>query len=145
MKLIKVGLVIAMAMTLSASDLIIKSSKYSVSKTINNIQQIVQSKGMNVFGIVNHQAGAKKVGLKMPQAQVIIFGNPKLGTMLMKKDIKVALDLPLKILVYKNKSKQTKIEYINPMKYSNRYDLKGFPLLNKMTKVLNMITTKAGN
>ena len=145
MKLMKIVTVLAIAMTLNAGDFIIKSSQHSVSKTIKNIERIVKSKGMNVFGIINHQAGAKKVGLKMRQAQVIIFGNPKLGTKLMQKDIKAALDLPLKILVYENEYKQTRIEYVNPMEYGNRYALKGVALLNKMTKALDKITTKAGN
>ena len=130
--------------TLNAGDFIIKTSNNSVSNTIANIKKIVKSKGMSVFGVVNHQANAKSVGLKMPEAQVIIFGNPKLGTKIMKKDIRAALDLPIKILVYKDKNGHTKIEYLNPKALGNRYNLKGFPVLNKMSHALDAITSKAG-
>jgi uncharacterized protein (DUF302 family) len=130
--------------TLNAGDFIIKTSNNSVSGTVANIKKIVKSKGMGVFGIVNHQANAKKVGLKMPEAQVIIFGNPKLGTKIMQKDIRAALDLPIKILVYKSSNGSTKMEYLNPKALGKRYNLKGFPVLTKMSNALDAITTKAG-
>ena len=129
---------------LNAGDYIIKDSKNSVDVTVEKIQTIVKSKGMGVFGIVDHRANAKKVGADMPEAKVIIFGNPKLGTRIMQRDIKAALDLPIKVLVYKDYSGKTKIEYLDPKALEKRYSLESCTVLEKMTKALDAITTKAG-
>lgn len=143
MKIKVLLLSLLVSMSLSAGDLIIKDSKSSVDSTVEKIQTIVKSKGMGVFGVVDHQASAKKVGLDMPEAKVIIFGNPKLGTLIMQKDIQAALDLPIKILVYADDMGKTKIQYLNPKALEKRYDLKGFGALDTMSKALDGITTKA--
>lgn len=75
------------------------SSQYDFNTTVQKIISGVQSKGMTVFGAVDHTAAAKQVGLTMQPATVIVFGNPKAGTPLMVKDPKFALQLPLKVLV----------------------------------------------
>jgi len=124
---------------------IVKRSDYSVDITVNNIFKIVKSKGMKVFGVIDHQNGAKKAGLQMNQAKIIIFGNPKIGTRLMQKDMRVAIELPIKVLVYEDINGQTQLEYLNPMVLGSRYNLKGSPLLEKMTIALDMITNKARN
>ena len=132
------------ALGLNAGDYIIKDSKNSVDDTVMKIEKIVKSKGMGVFGIVDHRANAKTVGQDMPEAKVIIFGNPKLGTRIMQRDIKAALDLPIKVLVYADYSGKTKIEYLDPKVLEKRYSLESCVVLEKMTKALDAITTKAG-
>ncbi len=129
---------------LNAGDYIIKDSKNSVDKTIQKIQNIVQSKGMKVFGIIDHKANAKKVGYDMLKAKVIIFGNPKLGTRIMLRDIHAAIALPIRVLVYKDYNNKVKIEYLNPKVLEKRFDLQGCGVIPKMEKALDMITTKAG-
>ncbi len=130
---------------LNAGEYIIKNSKYSVDKTIKNIEKIVKSKGMNVFGIIDHKANAQKVGYDMLEAKVIIFGNPKMGTRIMLRDIRAAIDLPIRILVYKDYNDQVKIEYLNPDILKKRFKLQGCAVIPKMKNVLDQITTKAGN
>ncbi len=132
------------SMALNAGDYIIKSSKNSVNDTITKIEKIVKAKGMGVFGVVDHRANAKKVGLDMTEAKVIIFGNPKLGTRIMQRDIKAGLDLPIKILVYRDYDGNTKIEYLDPKALEKRFDLGGCSVIPTMTKALDKITTKAG-
>ncbi len=129
---------------LNAGDYIIKDSKNSVDKTIQKIQNILKSKGMQVFGIIDHKANAKKVGYDMLKAKVIIFGNAKLGTRIMLRDIHAAIALPIRVLVYKDYSNKVKIEYLNPKALEKRFDLKGCGVIPKMEKALDMITTKAG-
>ena len=67
--------------------------------TVANISATLESKGMTIFTIIDHQEAAKQAGLDMQPAKVIIFGNPKAGTPLMQKDPRLALQLPMKILV----------------------------------------------
>lgn len=75
------------------------TSQYSFDDTVARLTQAVQSKGMTVFATIDHQDAAKKVGLTMQPAKVIIFGTPKAGTPLMIKDPELALQLPLRVLV----------------------------------------------
>ncbi|CAA6814132.1 MAG: Unknown protein [uncultured Sulfurovum sp.] len=130
---------------LLASDLIVKTGELSVDDTITKIETIVTSKakeGLGVFTIIDHKKGADKVKMALSDTKVIIFGNPKLGTKLMQKDPLVALDLPLKVLVYAEDN-QTKIVYRDPIKWSEKFDLKACKMVDKMVKALNGITTAA--
>lgn len=77
------------------------ASNYGHQETIERLQDAIQSKGMTVFSLIDHQAAAKQQGLQMQPATVIIYGNPKAGTPLMVKDPAFALSLPLKVLVTK--------------------------------------------
>ncbi|MDY3307012.1 DUF302 domain-containing protein [Psychrobacter sanguinis] len=74
-------------------------SKYSFNETVERLKAAINSKGMTVFAEIDHKKAAKKAGLEMQPATVIVFGNPKAGTPLMKKDPSFALQLPPKVLV----------------------------------------------
>ena len=74
-------------------------SKYSVSETIDRLEKIFQQKGIKLFCVIDHSGEAEAIGLEMPPTKVLIFGNAKAGTPLMKAAPSTALDLPLKILV----------------------------------------------
>ena len=129
---------------INANDLIVKSSTLSVDNAIAKIENGVKAhKGMGVFTIIDHQAGAKKAGLKMNEEKVILFGNPKLGTLLMSRDPQAGLDLPLRVLVYSDKDKKTKIVYRDPKEWKNGFALEGCKLIDKMIKVLDTLTTEA--
>ncbi|CAA6803363.1 MAG: Unknown protein [uncultured Sulfurovum sp.] len=130
---------------LSASDLIIKTGELGVDETIAKIEKIVESKakiGLGVFTIIDHKKGADKVEMELAKTKVIIFGNPKLGTKLMQKDPLVALDLPMKVLVYSEDNK-TKIVYRDPVKWRENFNLKDCKVIDKMTKAMDGITTAA--
>lgn len=75
------------------------SSHYDFEKTVERLKAAIDSKGMTLFAEIDHNAAAKEAGLEMQPATVLIFGNPKAGTPLMKKDPLFALQLPLKVLV----------------------------------------------
>jgi len=136
-------LVMACGISLFANDIIIKESHYSVSKTIENIKNIVTKKGLSVFTVVNHQANAKGVGMRMRESELIIFGNPKIGTKLMQENILVGLDLPMKILVYRDGDKKVKLAYRNGTWLKNKHALKNNKLTSKVDNALNNITDKA--
>lgn len=125
------------------ADIIKKISPYSVSDTMNKFEAIVKKKGLGVFGRVNHQRNAQKVGMEMGEAEVLIFGNPKMGTTLMQKDIAVALDLPLKVVVYRGKDDKVYIAYRSPKTLKTDYDLGDHPALKKATGALDNLTSAA--
>jgi Domain of unknown function DUF302 len=73
-------------------------SNHSVDETVDRLKNILQSKEITLFAVIDHSGEAAKVGLKMPPTKLLIFGNPKGGTPLMLAAPTIALDLPLKIL-----------------------------------------------
>ena len=128
---------------LFSNDIIVKPSDYSVDETIENIKKIVKAKGFGVFAVINHQGNAKMVDMKLNESKVIIFGNPKLGTQLMQEDITVALDLPLRVLVFKDDTDQVKVAYRDGSWIKDHHVLASDELTNKVNKGLDKITDKA--
>jgi uncharacterized protein (DUF302 family) len=82
------------------AETITQSSPKSVVETMDALQAAVEGAGATVFARVDHGAGAMKVNLDLPEAQLLIFGNPALGTPAMQADIHAGLQLPLKVMVY---------------------------------------------
>jgi uncharacterized protein (DUF302 family) len=79
--------------------IVIRPSNHSVDETVDKLKNILQSKGVTLFALVDHSGEAEKVGMKMLPTKLLIFGNPKAGTPLMLAVPSIAIDLPLKILV----------------------------------------------
>ena len=128
-----------LGMTLYASDLVQMKSSIGVDACVDAMQKTIYSKkGFGVFAVIDHRKNAQKVGLDLPAQKVIIFGNPKAGTMLMKADAQIGYDLPLRIMV-RQSGKQTVIEYRDPLVYSDNYHINKSPLPQKMHKLLGII------
>ena len=140
----KVLLIAAMGLSLFANDIIIKNSQQTVERTMDKLQNIVNKKGFTVFAVINHQLGADKVRMKMSPSEEIIFGNPKMGTALMQENMVAGLDLPVRVLVFQDKSLKTKIAYRDGTWLSTEHNLTKQKLINKMNFVLDNITTEAG-
>ena len=142
-KIILSTMIVTAAVMLNASEYVVKTGVLSVNDTIAKIEKIVGSKkGLGVFTIIDHKKGADKVGLALDETKVILFGNPKMGTKLMQKDPLTALDLPIRVLVYSKEGK-TQIVYRDPQEWSTHFTLEGCKMVEKMTKALDAITTKA--
>jgi len=125
-------------------DMITKQSPYSVAKTLDRLSAIMEKKGITVFTRVDHAAGAKKVGLTLRPAQVLIFGNPKLGTPLMNAEPKIGLDLPLKALAWEDSSGKVWLGYTKPSELKDRYDVEGVDkVFKKITGALDKLTSAA--
>ncbi|MEA1983361.1 MAG: DUF302 domain-containing protein [Campylobacterota bacterium] len=130
-------------LVLMANDIIVKESCVDVSTTANNIKKIVQKKDLSVFAIINHSGNAKMVDMKLNESKMVIFGNPRLGTSLMQQDMKVGLDLPLRILVYKDSDGKVKMAYRDGSWLENRHILNAPKKVAKVNKAMDMFTTKA--
>jgi len=126
-----------------SNDIIKKSSTHSVKDTMDKLEKIVNKQGLTVFARVDHRAGAKKVGLDMNDAELLIFGNPKMGTAIMKFDTAAGLDLPLRVLVYADKKGKTWLSYHNPQSLRNYYDVAKSPALVMAEGALGKLTSKA--
>jgi uncharacterized protein (DUF302 family) len=88
-----------------------KRSNYSVDETLERLRSTLQAKGVTIFAIVDHSGEAEKVGLKMPPTKLVIFGSPKAGTPLMLAAPSIAIDLPLKILIWKDAQGKVWVSY----------------------------------
>jgi len=140
----KLLVVVALGASLLGNDIIVKESCLSVSETANNIKNIVSSKGLSVFAIINHSGNAKMVNMKLNESKMVIFGNPKLGTALMQQDMRVGLDLPLRVLVYRDTDGKVKMAYRDGSWLANKHILHAPEKVVKVNKGMDKITTKAG-
>ena len=75
----------------------------SVSETLERLRETVREKGLQEFALIDHSGAAQQAGLEMQEAKLLIFGSPRAGTPLMVASPLLALDLPLKVLVWLNR------------------------------------------
>ena len=90
------------------------ASHYSVDETVERVNDLLQSKGITLFSLIDHSGEAEKVGVKILPTKLLIFGNPKHGTPVMLAAPSIAIDLPLKILVWEDTAGKTRISYNSP-------------------------------
>jgi uncharacterized protein (DUF302 family) len=86
-------------------------SHRSVDQTVEKLQEILRSRGVTLFALIDHSGEAEKVGMKMPPTKLAIFGNPKTGTPMMLAAPGIAIDLPLKILVWEDAQGEVWVSY----------------------------------
>jgi uncharacterized protein (DUF302 family) len=99
------------------------SSAYSVRETITRLEALVLARGMSIQARIDHSGDAAKVGLKMQPAELLIFGNPKAGTPLMIAAPTVALDLPLKALVWEDAGGKVRLSFNSPEYLRQRHNV----------------------
>jgi uncharacterized protein (DUF302 family) len=90
------------SLMLQGNGIINTPSNHSVDQTVEKLRQILEAKGVTLFAVVDHSGEAEKVGMKMLPTKLLIFGSPKAGTPIMLAVPSIALDLPLKILVWED-------------------------------------------
>lgn len=98
-------------------------SNHSVDETVEKLKGLLQAKGVALFAMVDHSGEAEKVGMKMPPTKLLIFGNPKAGTPLMLATPSIAIDLPLKILVWEDAARKVWVSYNSPEYLRERHGL----------------------
>lgn len=111
--------------SLNTSSLISIKSAHDVSTTADRLESILKSKGMNVFARIDHAAGAKKAEMELRPTELVIFGNPKVGTPLMKCNQSIAIDLPQKALIWQDKDDNVWLGYNDPDYLAKRHSLAG--------------------
>jgi uncharacterized protein (DUF302 family) len=108
---------------MSADGLITLLSSYAPKETMNRLETEVKAKGLTVFARIDHAAGATEVGLSLLPTELLIFGNAKGGTPLMKSVQTIGIDLPLKALVWQDASGNTWLSYNGPHWLARRHGL----------------------
>ena len=98
-----------------------KPCNHSVEQTVEKLKNILQSRGVTLFALVDHSGEAEKAGMHMRPTKLLIFGNPKAGTPLMLGAPSSAIDLPLKILVWQDTQGKVWISYNSPTYLQERH------------------------
>lgn len=112
------------SMTAQASEhLITVPSNYSVTETADRFEQVLQQKGIHLFARIDHAKNAEQVNLSLRPSQVLISGNPSVGTKLMQCKQSVAIDLPLKVHVYQDEANKVWLSYYSPANLQQRHKI----------------------
>ncbi|HVP45634.1 MAG TPA: DUF302 domain-containing protein [Bryobacteraceae bacterium] len=118
------------------------SSRHSVDQTVQKFEEILQAKGVKLFALIDHSGEAEKAGMHMRPTKLLIFGNPKAGTPLMIASPSIAIDLPLKALVWEDANAQVWISYNSSAYLQARHKLPP-QLLQNIAVVEAMAATAA--
>lgn len=105
----------------SQAGLIHLASRHSVEDTLQRLSSLLRDHGVMVFALVDHSGEAEKAGLQMRPTKLLIFGSPKAGTPLMQATPTVAIDLPLKALIWEDESGKVWLTYNDPEYLQRRH------------------------
>jgi uncharacterized protein (DUF302 family) len=105
------------------TGIINKSTNLSVQQALVKLQAILQAKGVPIFALIDHSGEAAKVGMEMRPTKLVIFGNPTGGTPLMLAAPSIAIDLPIKILIWEDGEGKVWLSYNSPEYLAERHNL----------------------
>ena len=130
--------------TIHASELVKKMSPYDVQTTMDRLANAIEGAGAKIFARVDHAAGAESIDAELRPNQMILFGNPKIGTPIMQQNPAAGLDLPIRVVVYSNATGNTVVSYHAPTRIADDHridpELKPFIV---MSGALDKLTNAA--
>ena len=142
--LILMSLLVFAMPTLANDYLITLQSQHSVAETAEKFAQLAEEKGLRIFARIDHAKNAAGVDLTLKPSQVILFGNPNAGTVLMQCAATVAIDLPQKVLVWEDHEGKVWLAYPNPAFLKELHTIEGCDsVLEKITGLLAMLAGAA--
>lgn len=131
---------------MAAEGVITIQSNFDVDETANRMERILKEKGMTVFNRIKHSEGARSVGIELRDTELLIFGNPKVGSPLMNCQQIIAIDLPQKALIWKDNTDVVHISYNDPRYLQSRHNVSGCEeVFTKVGKALAGITQAASS
>jgi len=129
---------------LADNGLVSKKSKHSAVQTIDRLEALLKKKGINVVARVSHTKNAEGVGIEIRPTELIIFGNPKLGSNMFTSNQLAGIDLPMKALAWEDDKGQVWITYNDPAYIATRHGIKDREeVVKKMSGALENLTSKA--
>lgn len=120
-------------------------SAHSVSSTVDRLIAALGKRGTKLFARIDHAAGARNAGLELADEELVIFGDPRVGTLLMQADASVGYELPLRLLIW-DADGQTMIGYRRPTELRDDFALgEQLEILRRMENLLEQITAETGH
>jgi uncharacterized protein (DUF302 family) len=124
---------------------IVKRSASGYVETVGLLVAAVGRRGLTVFARIDHAAGAREVGLELADEEVVVFGSPRSGTPLMQSDRRVGIELPLRILIWRD-GEDVLLGYRDPRELSDAYDVgEHQPTLEQMATLLEQLVAEAAS
>lgn len=137
-------LLFAFTQSALADTLVTIESKHSVKDTLDRLTATLDKRGIKPVARVDHAAGAKAVGMELPPTELLIFGNPRLGTPLMQSNPEIGVDLPMKVLAWQDKDGKVWVAYTAPDALKARHGITDRDeVFDKMTAALQGLTKAA--
>lgn len=138
---------IALVPVISTADengIVNKQSHFSVKVTLDRLENALRKKGITIVTRWSHHTGAKKAGIPLRPTELLIFGNPKLGSHFFTSEQTAGIDLPMKALAWKDEKGQVWLTYNDPTYIANRHGIDNRPaIVKKMTGALNKLSNVA--
>ena len=107
----------------SSDGMIDVKSSYGAEETGDRLERVLDEKGMTLFNRVKHSEAAEDVGVELRDTELFIFGNPNVGSPLMKCQQRIGIDLPQKALIWTDSAGVTWVSYNNPRYLEKRHDI----------------------
>lgn len=144
-RLLLTGFIGAVLSTAQAADgMATLHSAHSVSVTVDRLESALTAAGFRIFARVDHGAGAKSVDMPLPPTELLIFGKPKAGTVLMQSQRTVGIDLPLKYLVWQDGEGRVIVGWNEPQWVTDRHGIRDkAPVVQKITGALKKFASEA--
>lgn len=115
-------------------------SKFNFVETLKQLNKNLNEKNVPIFAIFDHKKNADEVKLSLRPTQVIVFGSPKVGTLLMQENQAIAAELPLKITIWEDENGKTWLSVPKVKEVAKNYDLAQNPIISKMDILLENLT-----
>jgi uncharacterized protein (DUF302 family) len=108
---------------METDGIVTRTTTDPVGVVVDRLLATLESRGIEVFAVVDHSGAAKRVGQELRETKLVIFGNPSVGTTLMRARPLIALDLPLKILIWEGDAGETYVSYNESSYLADRYEI----------------------
>jgi len=126
------------------NGIITVKSNHSVKETLDRLEKILTEKGVNVVLRLNHSENGNKAGIALRPTELLLFGNPKLGTNFFTSKQTSGIDLPMKALAWEDENGQVWLTYNDPSYIAGRHGIKDRDeVVKKMTGALEKFTSAA--
>jgi uncharacterized protein (DUF302 family) len=122
---------------------ILTLSRADYATTTGSLIAAIERRGLTVFARIDHAAGAREAGLELPEEEVVVFGNARSGTPLMQDDRRIGIELPLRMLVWRD-GEDVLLGHHDPRELASSYDVEGHrSTLEQMAKLLEGLAADA--
>ena len=138
------GMSLAVAEPLLEKGLVSKKSPHSVTVTLDRLEKLLKDKGVTIATRWSHDAGAAKADIALRPTELLIFGNPKLGSHFFTSQQMAGIDLPMKALAWQDEAGQVWLTYNDPVYIAGRHGIEDRDeIVQKMSKALDMFSSAA--
>lgn len=129
---------------LAGSGVVTVPSANGFSETVDRFKAALESKGIKLAFELDHQANGARVDEALGKTHLLLFGNPRLGTPLMRSARTIGVDLPMKMLIWEDADGKTFLSYNDPRFLADRHAIRdNAAIVKKMTGALKMLSASA--